>query len=87
MKLFNPFYFILSLCFGILLVYLFNPIPEVIIKYPDKNTIYEDKSNTCYKYIEKEIQCPLDGSKVKEFNLQNKKDNIPLIKDIFTGSP
>lgn len=54
------FYFLASLFFGVLVVYIIHPKPQVITKYPSidaLDTIYRDDKNKCYKYIQEDINC------------------------------
>ena len=60
--LINPYLFLLSLFFGLFVVYIFSTQKQVIMAYPtpdneDKN-IYIDKNNSCYKYKSEEVKCP-----------------------------
>lgn len=88
----DPFYFFLALFIGMFFVYISTPLPDIIIKYPtpDKidELIYQDDSDTCYKYNAKEVSCPLDKSKIKHFDIQvvnnDKKNNqnfLNIVKD------
>ena len=53
--------FILSLSFGLLIVYLFNPDPKVIYVYPTPDTVdkvqYKDHNDTCHKFTAQEVAC------------------------------
>jgi hypothetical protein len=62
MELFNKlnlFYFILSFSIGIFFVYIFEPKPHILYKYPtpNDNTIYNDLANNCYKYSSTKVKC------------------------------
>jgi hypothetical protein len=63
-----PIYFIISLAIGILLVYLYQPNPKIIYKYPTpnkaKDITYQDKKDSCFKYKPSKVNCPLDKSKI-----------------------
>lgn len=56
-----PFYFILSVFFGFLILYLLSPKPQIIVKKPNINSeisdLYIDDNNVCYKYKRQEINC------------------------------
>jgi len=41
---------LISIILGVGLIYIFAPMPEIIIKMPNENNIYIDTSNVCYKY-------------------------------------
>lgn len=70
-----PIYFFLSFFFGILMVYLSTPKPKVIIKFPTPQNagkiIYKDNSGVCYKYIAKEVKCPMNTKEIKMTDLQH----------------
>tara|TARA_X000000368_G_C22568432_1_gene509597 strand:+ start:220 stop:468 length:249 start_codon:yes stop_codon:yes gene_type:complete len=71
-----PLYFLLALFIGLFFTYTLTPAPDVIIKYPtpeDKNTIYQDDVENCFKFISEEITCPLNKSEIKEIPIQSKK--------------
>ena len=58
---FSLFYFIISLFFGVLAVYLAQPKAHVVVKYPSieelEKITYKDDDGVCYKYIKNEINC------------------------------
>ena len=55
-----PLYFILSMFLTMLIIYIFTPDPQVIIKYPSPNDnsscTYIDDKGVCYKYHRKELK-------------------------------
>ena len=57
----------MSLCFGLFMCYITNPVPEVIIKYPnpDNNNVvtYIDEASNCYKYEMTKTDCPSENVK------------------------
>ena len=71
----DPFYFVISFCIGILLVYLLTPVPKIVIRYPTPENsgkiIYKDDNNVCYKYNAIKIQCPKDKSKINKYPIQH----------------
>ena len=72
-------YFIISFCVGIFFVYAMTPKKNLVYKFPspdNEDLIYQDKSESCYKYHSNEIECPDDESKI---NLQ------PVIEDFVTN--
>ena len=73
MKLIDPLWFFIALCLGILSTYLFDSEYTSVIRYPHpgKDIIYQDFDNNCYKYVSKEVKCPLDEKKIKEFKIQH----------------
>lgn len=52
--------FMISLGIGFFLIYVLQPNPTIIIRYPTpenlENIIYTDDSGLCYKYEAKEIK-------------------------------
>ena len=56
------FVFSISLFIGLFFVYIYAPKPQIIMKYPTIQNAdklkYIDESNTCYKYVPKEVNCP-----------------------------
>ena len=52
--------FMITLGIGFLLVYVYQPKPKIVIRYPTpenlENIIYTDDSGLCYKYEAKEIK-------------------------------
>lgn len=56
-----PFYFVLSIFIGYLILYILSPNPQIIIKNPDINKdisdLYIDDSNVCYKYKKQKVDC------------------------------
>ena len=61
----QPFWFFLSVFLGLFYVYITTPNPEIIMKYPTpenaNDSIFDDDSNNCYKFITKEVDCPKKG--------------------------
>tara|TARA_B100001123_G_C15028283_1_gene914297 strand:+ start:306 stop:578 length:273 start_codon:yes stop_codon:yes gene_type:complete len=82
MKYIDPYYFLIALCVGILMVYLFTNQPKIVMKYPTpdniKNTVYKDKNDVCYKYTSEEVSCK--NNKYKEIELQNGVEENILTK-------
>jgi hypothetical protein len=54
-------YFILSIVITFGILYLINPDPQVVVKYPNindkKSDLYVDDNNICYRYKTTEIKC------------------------------
>uniref|UniRef100_A0A6C0LXG2 Uncharacterized protein n=1 Tax=viral metagenome TaxID=1070528 RepID=A0A6C0LXG2_9ZZZZ len=74
-----PLYFLISLCIGLFLAYTLTPSPDVIIKYPtpeDRETIYMDDVDNCFKFLSEEISCPKNKSEVKEIPIQQKQEKL-----------
>ena len=66
----DPFYFLIALFIGLFITYSMTPMPKVVYKYPTPDsvddTIYENESNTCYKYEPNEVDCPKNKSLIKD---------------------
>lgn len=64
-----PLYFFIAFAVGLLICYITNPSPEIIIKFPSPynsgNVVYKDKSDSCYKYDAEQVSCPMDKSLIK----------------------
>ena len=71
MKFFHVPTFILFLAFGLFLVYISAPSPDVIYIYPTPDNInklqYQDKGGTCHSFSAKEIECPKDKKKIENY--------------------
>lgn len=54
-------YFLLSAITTFLLLYVMNPEPKIILKYPDPkkriSDLYVDTNKVCYRYKTKEVEC------------------------------
>lgn len=65
----DPLWFFISLAVGLLVVYVFSPPPQLIVKFPSPfnagKVVYKDKSDSCYVYKAENTECPLDPSKIK----------------------
>ena len=74
MKFLNIPVFIIALSVGLFLSYALNPKANVIYVYPNTETedkvLYKDKSDTCYKFVSKEVKCPNDITKIRAYNIQ-----------------
>jgi len=82
----NPLIFLISLGIGLFLVYISQPTPEIVYKFPTPDnvnkTVYKDSSENCFKYEAKEVKC--DGNEketpVQNIDLQDKEN-----EDAYTG--
>ena len=54
-------YFLLSAIITFIILYVNNPRPFVILKYPNPekklSDLYIDNKNVCYRYQTKEVEC------------------------------
>ena len=46
---------LISIIFGVGMIYIFAPKPEIILKMPNEKNIYIDTNNVCYRYKKKHI--------------------------------
>jgi hypothetical protein len=72
-KFINPYVFIISFGFAIIIVYFTHPEATVIYKYPNPDNAgkltYQNDDKSCYKYESKEVKCPSDPSLILEHPL------------------
>ena len=70
-----PFPFFISLFIGLMMCYVLTPPPKIVFRHPTpenaQDTIYQDKSDNCYKYEVDEVQCPANKTGVKEHPVNN----------------
>lgn len=69
LKIINPLYFFISFAVGLFIVYVFNPPPQVVVKFPSPynsgKIVYKDKNDSCYKYQSENVSCPSDRTLIK----------------------
>ena len=67
--------FLISLALGIFMVYITMPDMRKVYVYPTPDNIdilqYRDKTDSCFQYKQKEINCPKDESNVKMIPVQS----------------
>jgi len=58
MKLFID-YFLISAIITFIILFIINPTPQIIVKYPsgEVSDTYVDDNNVCYKYYRKKVDC------------------------------
>jgi hypothetical protein len=70
----HPLYFFLSFAIGLLLCYITNPKPDVIVKFPSPYNAgqiqYRDKASMCYRYKAAKVSCPADKNLIKPQPIQ-----------------
>lgn len=68
-KSISPFYFFIAFAVGLFVVYITNPPPNIVVKFPTPynagKILYKDKSDNCYKYTATKVDCPSDTKLVK----------------------
>ena len=69
----NPTVFLISFIIGIVFVYILQPEPIVVYKFPNPENsgqlTYQDENKNCYKYESTEVQCPSDPDLILEHPL------------------
>ena len=69
LKIIHPLYFFISFAVGLFIVYVFNPPPQVVVKFPSPynsgKIVYKDKNDSCYKYKSENVSCPSDRNLIK----------------------
>lgn len=78
----HPLYFFLAFAVGLLMCYVTNPKPQVVVKFPSPfnagKITYKDNNNTCYRYQASKVSCPVDKNLIKPQPIQedftSKKD-------------
>ncbi len=74
MRFINIPVFVASLAFGIFLVYISNPKPDIIYVYPTPDNVdklqYKDKSGMCFGFHAKEVNCPTGKGAVHQYPVQ-----------------
>ena len=74
LKRIKPLYFFVSFAVGLLVVYMFTPPPQVVVKFPSPynagSVIYNDDSNSCFVYKADKVACPRDKTLIKDQPVQ-----------------
>lgn len=66
----NPLYFLLAFSVGMLITYIYQPKPQVIVKFPSPinagKIIYKnEKADECFIFEAQKNECPIDQSLIK----------------------
>lgn len=73
-KLINIPVFIISLALGLFFAYVTMPKLTTIYVYPNPLTkekvLYKDATDTCFKFDEVSVECPVDKSKINVVPIQ-----------------
>ena len=71
-----PFYFLVALFVGLLIVYTTTPHPDIVIKYPTPDNsstlVFEDDSDNCYKFNTEQVSCPANKKETFDIPIQRK---------------
>lgn len=74
MKYINVPIFLISLAIGLFFVYVTMPDTRKIYVYPSPENIdliqYKDKTETCFKYTQKETKCPANENEIAKIPIQ-----------------
>ena len=66
--------FLISLSFGLLLVYLWGADMHEVFVYPTPDNVmrvqYKDRADNCYVYEGKETTCPNDPLQIQSYPIQ-----------------
>jgi len=72
-KFINPIVFIISFIIAIVTVYILQPEPIKVYKFPNPDNTgkytYQDDNQNCYKYEATEVKCPSDPDLILEHPL------------------
>ena len=67
-------YFLISLCVGLLYIYLNEDYKHIIVLYPNPQNIgkytYVDKANNCFNYDLNERECPKNEDEYVKISVQ-----------------
>jgi hypothetical protein len=70
----RPLWFFLSFAVGLLLCYIMQPAPEIVVRFPSPynagQVVYRDKAQNCFTYASTEVSCPKDGAGVRPQPIQ-----------------
>ena len=65
----------ISFSIGLFFIYILGPDVKTIYVYPSLNNYlkyqYKDKSDQCFEFKPKEVDCPLNPLSIKTIPLQN----------------
>ncbi len=74
MKYLNVPLFLISLVIGFISVWLTNPDKRIIYVYPTPDNVdilqYKDRTNGCFQFTQKEVQCPSDEKLITKITPQ-----------------
>ena len=66
--------FVISLILGMVAVYYTVPDTRTVYVYPTPENVnilqYKDKTDSCFEYQQKEVECPADESMVSKIMAQ-----------------
>ena len=84
----DPWWFLISFCVGIFVVYCMYNTPDVYIKYPTpdnaKDNIFRDDTDNCYRFKTTEVDCPKNPLSIHTIPVQRK---VEYFDDHFETHP
>jgi len=67
--------FLISLAIGLFVVYILGAEETIVYIYPTPKNVhkmlFKDKTDECFKYIYKKVDCPTDESLIQKTNVQS----------------
>lgn len=70
LKSINLLYFAIAFAVGMFAVYVSNPPPSVVVKFPSPynagKVLYKDKNDACYRYKASKVACPSKKDEIKQ---------------------
>jgi hypothetical protein len=73
-KFINIYVFIISFAVGMFMVYTTFDTTRKIYVYPTPENVellqYRDKTNTCFRFKQKEVACPKDSNAISKMKAQ-----------------
>ena len=70
----DPLAFFITIFIGLFLSYIFISPKKIVILYPTPENVeklqYRDKTDTCFGFTQKEVECPKDESKITRVKAQ-----------------
>tara|TARA_B110000908_G_scaffold154897_1_gene192630 strand:- start:95 stop:319 length:225 start_codon:yes stop_codon:yes gene_type:complete len=74
MKFLNVPVLIISLSIGLFFSYVIKPNTNIIYVYPTPENIdkiqYKDKGDNCFGFTSKEVKCPSNQAKIRQYPVQ-----------------
>ncbi len=66
--------FLISLAVGLFVVYILGPEQTMVYVYPTPKNVhsmlFKDKTDECFKYSAREVECPEDASLIQTTKVQ-----------------
>lgn len=66
--------FLIAFAIGMLYIYVSNPTPKVILKFPSPynagKVVYKDNADECFVYDAQKVKCPLNENIIRKQPIQ-----------------